>query len=128
MTDINNLVIEGRLTTDITDRDFMYLQNGTAKMTIHIATNRSRKNGEEWVEETSFFDVVVWGKYAESLRTKLYKGCHIFAVGRLQQDRWVDQNGQKKSRVCIVSEQIQTESKGNNNGYNNGYDNYNDFN
>ena len=56
MTDINNVVLVGRLTRDLgtDERSFGYGQSGTARANISIAVNRSRKQGEQWVDETSF--------------------------------------------------------------------------
>ena len=111
MTDLNISVIEGRLTSDVGEKDFGYISTGTAKLTIHIACNKSIKKGEEWVDETSFFDVTVWGKPAENLKPKIIKGSPVRVVGRLQQDRWQDQNGNNKSKIFIVADSVKVYPK-----------------
>lgn len=58
MTDVNDLNVIGRLTHDLDTRSFAYTPQGTARMNISIAVNRSVKRGEEWTDEVSFFDVV----------------------------------------------------------------------
>ena len=121
MTDINNVTLLGRVTQEIGERDFQYLNTGTCKLTIHIANNESRKQGDNWVDEASFFDVVVWGKAAENLKQKIFKGVQVVVSGRLKQDRWKDQNGNNKSRIYINSESVRVFDKGGN--YQN--DNYN---
>ena len=64
MTDVNRVNIIGRLTRDIAsdERSFAYLPNGTARANVSIAVNRSRKNGDQWVDEVSYFDVTIWGQ------------------------------------------------------------------
>ena len=121
MTDINNVTLLGRVTQEIGERDFQYLNTGTCKLTIHIANNESGKQGDNWVDEASYFDVVVWGKAAENLKQKIFKGVQVVVSGRLKQDRWKDQNGNNKSRIYINSESVRVFDKGGN--YQN--DNYN---
>jgi single-strand DNA-binding protein len=119
MTDLNVSIIEGRLTSDVGEKDFGYISTGTAKLTIHVACNKSTKKGEEWVDETSFFDVTVLGKPAENLKSKIVKGSPVRVSGRLQQDRWQDQNGNNKSKIFIVADSVKVypkEQKQNNSG------------
>lgn len=104
--DINTVILIGRLTHDIGERDFAYLSNGTARANVSIAVNRSRKNGEQWVDEVSYFDVTIWGKSAENLKPYLTKGKQICVDGYLKQDRW-EKDGQKFSKVAVVANTVQ---------------------
>ena len=106
MTDLNITVLEGRLTSDLSEKDFGYVSTGTAKLSIHIACNKSVKKGEEWTDDPSFFDVVIWGKNAENLKAKVVKGASVRVSGRLQQDRWQDQNGNNKSKIYVVADSV----------------------
>lgn len=108
MTDANNFHLIGRLCRDVgsNERDFGYLPNGTAKANVSIAVNRSKKNGDNWVDETSFFDITVFGKQAENLKPYLKKGNQIYVEGYLKQDRW-EKDGQKFSKVSMIAENIQ---------------------
>ena len=109
MTDINSITIGGRITSDITERDFGYIPTGSAKLVVHIACNKSVKKNNEWVEQTSFFDIEIWGKLAEAMSQKIYKGLEIIVTGSLKQDRWQDsQTGQNRSKVTITADQIKT--------------------
>ena len=64
MTDLNHVFLIGRLTRDLgsNEKDFGYVGNGQARANVSIAVNRSRKNGEQWIDEANFFDVTIWGK------------------------------------------------------------------
>ncbi|MFW5777288.1 MAG: single-stranded DNA-binding protein [Spirochaetota bacterium] len=96
-TDINSVVLIGRLTRDA---ELRYSNSGTAICKFSIANNYSRKTGDTWGEETNFFDAVLMGRRAEALQKYLVKGKQIGIKGELRQDRW-EQDGQRRSRVEI---------------------------
>jgi len=104
MTDINVITIAGRITRS----EISYTQGGTAKLSFCVVNNKSYKRGEQWEEKPCFIDCVVWGTYAENLNTKLNKGSSVVVVGRLTQDTWTDQQGQKRSKLYIMAENVQT--------------------
>ena len=108
MTDLNHVVLIGRLTRDLgsDERSFGYMQNGQARANVSIAVNRSKKQGDQWVEEVSYFEITIWGKTAENLKPYLTKGKQICVEAHLKQDRW-EKDGQKQSRVSIVADQVQ---------------------
>lgn len=109
MTDLNHVVLIGRLTRDLgsDERDFGYLPNGQARANVSIAVNRSKKQGDEWIDEVSYFEVAIFGKTAENLKPYLLKGKQICVDGHLKQDRWKDQQGNNKSKISIVAENVQ---------------------
>lgn len=109
MTDLNSVVLCGRLTADIgsSQNGFSYTQSGTAIGMFSIAVNRSRKQGDQWVDEVSYFNVTVFGKTAENLKPYLTKGQLVAVQGFLKQDRWTDQNGGARSSVGIIADHIQ---------------------
>jgi len=101
--DINCTILVGRLTKDM---ELRYTKSGTALGNISLATNRRVKQGNDWKDEASFFDAVLWGKQAEALSKYLTKGTSVCLKGELVQDRW-EQDGQKRSRVKINVQSIQ---------------------
>lgn len=107
MTDINRVVLIGRLTRDLGNdqRDFAYTPNGQARANISIAVNRSRKQGDQWVDEANYFDVTIWGKTAENLKPYLTKGKQVAVEGYLQQDRW-EKDGQRFGKVKVVADTV----------------------
>lgn len=108
MTDINHVTLVGRLTRDLgnDERSFGYLPSGQARANISIAVNRTRKQGDQWVDEANFFDVTIWGRTAENLKPYLTKGKQIAIDGYLKQDRW-EKEGQKFSKVTVVANNVQ---------------------
>lgn len=101
--DINHVTIVGRLTRDA---EISHLPSGASVAKISIAVNRSRKNGDQWVEEVSYFDSAIFGKTAENLKPYLSKGKQVGLEGHLKQDRW-EKDGQKFSRISIVADNVQ---------------------
>ena len=106
MTDLNSVIEIGRLTRDISERDFAYTTAGKARLNLSIAVNRSEKRGGEWADKVSFFDVTVWGKTAENIRPYLHKGKQIAVDGYLDQQRW-EKDGVKYSKVVIIADNVQ---------------------
>ena len=102
-TDINHVVLVGRLTRDA---ELKYTPSGMAVSKLGIAVNRSKKVEERWEEEANFFDVTVWGRQAEALNQYLLKGKQIGVDGELRQERWV-QDGANRSKVTINANNIQ---------------------
>jgi single-strand DNA-binding protein len=101
MSDINQVVICGRLTRD---SELKFTTGGTAVARASVAVNRYAGQNKE--NEVSFFDVTIWGKQAEGLNQYLTKGKQVVISGELRQERW-EKEGQKNSRVEIVARSIQ---------------------
>ena len=106
--DINHVMIIGRLTRDLgsDERSFGYVGNGMARANVSIAVNRSKKNGDQWIDEVSYFDNTIWGKTAENLKPYLTKGKQVCIEGHLKQERW-EHEGQKRSKISIVADNVQ---------------------
>ncbi len=109
MTDLNTVSLVGRLTHNVeeSNKSFSYLPNGTAKAVVSIAVNKSQKSKDgSYVDYVSYFDVVIFGKFAESLQKYLIKGQQIGVTGSLKQDRW-EKDGKKSSKIFIEANNIQ---------------------
>ena len=103
MADLNHVTLIGRLTRDA---ELKYTPGGLAISSFSIAVNRRRKNGDQWVDEVSYFDINLYGKPAESLKQYLTKGKQIAVDGELRQDRW-EKDGQNHSRIYIAANNVQ---------------------
>ena len=119
MTDLNDVILIGRITKDCgaDERSFSFVGNGTAKAVVSLAVNRSVKKGDSWEDEVSYIDCEIWGKTAENLKDKLVKGKQVCIHGYLKQDRW-EKDGRKQSRLKIVAETVQLLGGGNKGGNN----------
>lgn len=105
MANLNRVVIIGRLTRD---PELRFTPSGIPVAKFGVAVNRRRTNSDgEKVEDTSFFNVVVWRKLAELCADYLSKGRTVAIDGRLQSRSWETQDGQKRSTVEIVADNVQ---------------------
>jgi single-strand DNA-binding protein len=100
--DLNEVTILGNITKD---PDLRFTPSGAAVVSFSVATNRRYKKGEEWVDEPSFHNVVVWNN-AESLAQRIRKGTRILVQGRLQTRSWDGQDGKKQYKTEVVSEKV----------------------
>ncbi len=104
MADINRVVLTGRLTRDV---ELRTIPSGTSVAQFGLAVNRSRKNeAGEWIEEASFFNIVVWGRQGENCANYIHKGSPVTLEGRLQSRSWETEDGQKRSVVEVVAENV----------------------
>ncbi len=104
MASFNRVILVGNVTRDI---ELRYIPSGTAVTDLGLAVNDRRKSQSgEWVEETTFVDVTLWGRTAEVASEYLSKGSPVLIEGRLRLDSW-DDNGQKRSKLRVVGERMQ---------------------
>lgn len=102
-SDLNTVAIIGNLTRDA---ELSYFNNGGAVAKFSIASNRSRKDGDQWISEANFFEISYFGKPAEAIKPYLLKGKKVAIQGSLKQDRW-EKDGQKFSKVTIVANSVE---------------------
>lgn len=104
MASFNRVILVGNITRDI---DLKYTPSGLPVTEIGLAVNDRRKTQSgEWVEETTFVDVTLWGRTAEVASEYLSKGSPILVEGRLKLDTW-ETDGQKRSKLRVVCERMQ---------------------
>ena len=101
----NTITLVGNVTRD---PELRFLPNGTANATFGVAVNRRWQNRQsnEWEEQTSFFDVKCWAQMAENVGESLHRGARVIVSGRLEQRSWETDNGDKRSKVEVVADEI----------------------
>ena len=104
MNNLNSVLLEGNLTRD---PELRYTAKGTAVCRFAIACNRSYKQDDQRQEEVSYFDVTTWSRLAEICAEYLVKGRGVRVVGRLKQDRWEDDSGNRRSRIEVIAEHVE---------------------
>jgi len=95
--DINNVILIGRVVHNV--QELKYTNNNTAIMELSIAVNKIK-------DKTSFFDISVFGKLAETIKPYIAKGKQIAVQGTLEQQTW-EKDGKKHSKVVIIANSIQ---------------------
>ena len=101
----NTIVLVGNVTRD---PELRFTPTGQATSTFGLAVNRRWQNRQtqEWEEATSFFDVVCWREMAENVSESLARGSRVVVTGRLEQRSWETADGDKRSKVEVVADEI----------------------
>ncbi len=98
----NKVILIGNLTKD---PELRYTPSGTPVASFRLAVNYKYKQSEDTKQETTFIDIVVFGKQAESCSQYLNKGSSALVEGRLQERRW-ESDGQQRSKFEIVAQSV----------------------
>lgn len=101
----NTVTVVGNVTRD---PELRFTNNGQATAQFGIAVNRRWQNRQtqEWEEAVSYFDVVCWREMAENVSESLTKGTRVVVSGRLEQRSWETQDGDKRSKIEIVADEV----------------------
>lgn len=105
MSNGNSVTLVGNITRD---PELRFTPSGQATASFGLAVNRrwqDRQSGE-WQEATSFFDVVCWREMAENASESLSRGSRVIVTGRLEQRSWENQEGEKRSKIEVVADDI----------------------
>jgi single-strand DNA-binding protein len=96
----NNVIVVGNVTRD---PELRFTPSGAAVANFGLAWNRKGRDGED---VTSFFDVTAWNQMAENIGESVTKGMRVVVYGRLDQRSWETQDGDKRSKVEIVADEV----------------------
>ena len=101
----NDVILVGNITRD---PELRFTGTGQPRATFGLAVNRRWQNRQtqEWEEATSFFDVVCWREMAENASESLSRGARVIVSGRLEQRSWENQEGEKRSKVEVIADEI----------------------
>jgi single-strand DNA-binding protein len=105
MANGNTVTLVGNITRD---PELRFTNTGQATSTFGLAVNRRWQNRQtqEWEEATSFIDVVCWREMAENAAESLTRGARVIVTGRLDQRSWETPDGDKRSKVEVVADEI----------------------
>ena len=111
---INRVNISGNLTRD---PEMRATQGGTAILTFGVAVNDRRRNPQtgEWEDYPNYIDCVVFGNRAEPLSRFLSKGTKVAVEGKLRWSQW-ERDGQKRSKIEVIVDELEFMSSRNGNG------------
>jgi single-strand DNA-binding protein len=105
MANGNTVTIVGNVTRD---PELRYTPSGQANASFGVAVNRRWMNRQtnDWEERVSFFNVVCWREMADNVSESLGKGSRVIVTGRLEQRSWETEQGEKRSVIEIVADEI----------------------
>ena len=92
----------------VADPELKFSDKGNAWMRIRgAAKDRVRDANGQWTDGPSLFiDIVIGGKIAENLMESVVKGDSINVIGRLEQNEWTDNDGNKRTNLRIRAEEV----------------------
>jgi single-strand DNA-binding protein len=104
MVSYNSVCLIGNVGTT---PELRYTPSGQGVCSFTMATNRSYKaqNGER-KEETTWHNIVVWGKSAEWANTNINKGSLVFVEGRISNRSWEGNDGVKHYKTEIIANKV----------------------
>lgn len=103
---INRVIVSGNLTRDPEVRT---TASGNPVMGFGIAVNDRRKNSQtgEWEDYPNFIDYTMFGARAQSVSRFLSKGSKVAIEGKLRWSQWETNEGQKRSKIEIIVDEIE---------------------
>jgi single-strand DNA-binding protein len=104
---INKVIVLGRIGVQ---PEVRYMPSGMAVMSLSIATNDGYKdkNTGQFVDQTEWHRVSIFGKQAETIGTYVKKGDLLYVEGRIKTSKYQDRNtGEDRYSTEIVAIQTQ---------------------
>ena len=95
---MNNLTITGRL---VRDPEIRFSASGTAVCKGCFAWDDPYLKKKQDANAASFFDFVMFGATAENFAKYFKKGDPVMFTGSIQQERWENAEGEKRSKVVL---------------------------
>ena len=115
MAGVNKVILVGNLGQK---PEIRYTKDSKPIASFSIATSESWKDKTtgDMIEKTEWHNVTFFGRIAEVAEQYLDKGSKVFVEGKLQTDKWEDENGNKRSATKIIGNNMQMlDSRGSNN-------------
>jgi single-strand DNA-binding protein len=95
---LNRILLIGNLTGD----PELFETGKTKIVNASLATHQFYENGQEERQQlTTFVDLKIWGIAAENFARLVRRGQEILVEGSLRQDRWEDEQGNKRSKLYV---------------------------
>ena len=118
---INRVCISGNLTRDPVLRS---TSGGMSVLSMGVAVNDRRKNQQtgQWEDYPNFVDCTLFGTRGEKLAQYLAKGSKVAIEGKLRYSSW-ERDGQRRSKLEVIVDELEFMSSRNGNNANQGYDN-----
>jgi single-strand DNA-binding protein len=92
----------------VNDPELRFAPSGTAVGNFRVvASNRKQNEQGEWVDDkVLWLNVTCFKQIAENAAESLRKGDLVSVTGRLQTDEWETQEGEKRSRIVLIADQV----------------------
>ena len=88
------------------DPELRYTPDGNPVANFSIAVNRRRKVGDEYKDETEWFNIVCFSRTAENVNQYLSKGQKVYVEGRFQSSEYVGQDGNQRKSFEVIANDV----------------------
>ena len=88
------------------DPELRYTPDGNPVANFSIAVNRRRRVGEEYKDETEWFNIVCFSRTAENVNQYLSKGQKVYVEGRFQSSEYVGQDGNQRKSFEVIANEV----------------------
>lgn len=102
---MNHVVLLGHMGQD---PELRTTKNGSHVLNVSLATTRKYKSGDEWKDETTWHNVVIFGKVAEWIAEQGRKGDSLLVDGYIRTRKWQDKGGNDRLTVEVVADHATT--------------------
>ena len=101
----NSVTVTGNATKE---PEVRFTTGGAQVASFSIAVNRRWQNRQtnEWEEAVSYFDVSCWNQLSANVAETVGRGTRVTVTGRLEQRSWETKEGDRRSKVEIVAEDV----------------------
>lgn len=103
MSSLNKIQLIGNLGADAEART---TGQGKVVVNLRVATTKRFKRGDDWVDETEWWRVVVFGDGATAFSAKLRKGACVYIEGEGQARKWQDKDGVERTSFEVVARTV----------------------
>lgn len=88
-----------------TEPELRFTATGTAFAKFAISLYEG-KNDDGTYRDSTWVDIIVWGEQAEQVAESVQKGTRVGVLGRIKQNRWETDDGQKRSKLECVADEV----------------------
>lgn len=99
----NTVTLVGNVTRD---PELRFTSAGTAVASFGVAWNQRAAQGSQMEDKAHYFDITCWRELAENVAETVTRGMRVVVYGRLDWRSWEGQNGEKRSAVQIVADEV----------------------
>jgi single-strand DNA-binding protein len=105
MANINNVVLVGRMTKEAEVKQTEKSAIANFTIAVNYFDSRTKK------EVPSFFDIKCFAHNANYIGKYGAKGAKVTIAGEARQERWEEQEGQKRSKIVFYANNIELDGK-----------------
>ena len=103
MASLNKVMLIGNVGQD---PELRYTPDGNPVANFSIAVNRRRRVGDEYKDETEWFNIVCFSRTAENVNQYLSKGQKVYVEGRFQSSEYVGQDGNQRKSFEVIANEV----------------------